>query len=70
MKIQDAIQHTPEPIKTTGDLTAAASSVAAVFATINPIAEFVILIATGVWIYFRVQDLRLSSKIKQKELDK
>lgn len=70
MGVQSTVQHIPPIAKNVVDGTAIGSSITAAVAVMNPIAELAILAATGVWIYFRVQDLRLASKLKQKELDK
>ncbi len=70
MGVQSTIQHIPTPVKNVGDGTAILTTITAFVTAMNPIVEFAMLGAGGIWMYFRIQDLRLASKLKQKELDK
>ncbi len=70
MDIQEKIQHIPPLVKDVGDGTVVSANITALVIALDPMLKVGVLMATLVWIYFRVQDLRLASKLKRKELEK
>jgi len=59
-----------EVVKNAGDGTAILSNIAVFVSALNPLIEFAIIVATLIWFIYRIQDLKLAKKLKQKELDK
>lgn len=68
--IQGHFNHISNLIKNLGDGAAVGSVILAVLDILNPVAQLILGILTIIWFYFRIKDMILSNKIKQKELDK
>ena len=66
--MQNKLEHVPSAVKHVADAGAGASIVLTWITTLTPLLNFSIILLALVWGYFRIQDMRLSIKIKQIEI--
>ena len=64
------LEHVPNVVKHVADAGAWGAVILAWIATLTPLLNFSIILLALVWGYFRIQDMRLSIKIKEIEIEK
>lgn len=68
--MDNKLEHVPEVVKHIADAGAGASIVTTWISALTPVVNFSIIVMASIWGYFRIQDLRLASKLKRIEIDK
>ena len=66
--MQNKLQQVPDALKHAADAAAGMGMVVSWIASLTPLLNFFVVILALVWGYFRIQDMRLSIKIKQMKI--
>jgi len=66
--MSNKLQHVPEALKHTADAATGMGLVATWIASLTPLLNFFVVILALIWGYFRIQDMRLSIKIKKMKI--
>jgi len=67
--MKDKLAHIPEGIKNALDASAGAGVILTWLIEVTPFLNFAVVLLAIVWGIYRIHDMRLAIKIKQKELD-
>jgi len=68
--MNNKLEHMPSVAKHVADAGVGLSVVTTWIATLTPFLNFAIVLLALFWGYFRIQDMRLSIKIKKIEIEK
>lgn len=66
--MNNKLEHVPNALKQAADAGVGLSLISTWIIVLTPLLEFSVLLMAMVWGYFRIQDMRLSVKIKKRKL--